>query len=414
MFTKRTKAMFSTDSLRGFVLERLTAAAEDIFVVFQRTIVEYEEEIDRQRRLLDNAGIKAHETFSDVLQKHDGEDEEVSAGQKLCDQERNFNSQDQEEPEPPQIKEEQEELFSSLEVEQLIVKQETETFMWTPTHEDSDLSEPKQHHLSYNFHVAENQYPQENEHGDSIGKSEPTLMKKLYKINYLNTETSKVDCNPHQSENSFECDTCGEILKNKSELQIHQSVHGGKKTHSCKICGKMFSHKSDLTKHTRSHTGERPFSCSVCGKSFSFNHVLRDHMRTHTGERPYSCSVCGKSFSRMSHLKNHDKIHTCDKPFTCEICGKMFRVRGELKDHMRTHTGEKPFTCEVCERSFTYRSVLTAHMRRAHTGERPYLCKTCGKSFFESSNLSRHMKSHAVQTSSHVHAEEVEMIQFKL
>ncbi len=45
--------MSSVDCLREFVIERLTAAAEEIFGVFQKTIVDYEEEIDRQRRLLD-------------------------------------------------------------------------------------------------------------------------------------------------------------------------------------------------------------------------------------------------------------------------------------------------------------------------------------------------------------------------
>ena len=39
--------------MRGFINERLTAAAEEIFGVFQKTIFEYEEEIDRQRKLLD-------------------------------------------------------------------------------------------------------------------------------------------------------------------------------------------------------------------------------------------------------------------------------------------------------------------------------------------------------------------------
>ena len=45
--------MSSVECLRGFINERLTAAAEEIFGVFQKTIVEYEEEIDRQRKLLD-------------------------------------------------------------------------------------------------------------------------------------------------------------------------------------------------------------------------------------------------------------------------------------------------------------------------------------------------------------------------
>ena len=45
--------MSSVGYLREFVNERLTAAAEEIFRVFEKTIAEYEEEIHRQRRLLD-------------------------------------------------------------------------------------------------------------------------------------------------------------------------------------------------------------------------------------------------------------------------------------------------------------------------------------------------------------------------
>lgn len=45
--------MSSFDHLKAFVNERLTAAAEEIFVVLKKTIVEYEKEIDRQRKLLD-------------------------------------------------------------------------------------------------------------------------------------------------------------------------------------------------------------------------------------------------------------------------------------------------------------------------------------------------------------------------
>lgn len=41
--------------LRHFVNERLAAAAEEIFRAFEDTIVEYEEELSRQRRLLDIA-----------------------------------------------------------------------------------------------------------------------------------------------------------------------------------------------------------------------------------------------------------------------------------------------------------------------------------------------------------------------
>ncbi|MEQ2186545.1 hypothetical protein GOODEAATRI_029674, partial [Goodea atripinnis] len=45
--------MSSAQSLREFIRERLTAAAEEIFTAVDKTIVHYEEELDRQRRLLE-------------------------------------------------------------------------------------------------------------------------------------------------------------------------------------------------------------------------------------------------------------------------------------------------------------------------------------------------------------------------
>ena len=46
---------FLIQHLKEFINERLTAAAEEIFSVVQNSMVQYEEEVDRQRRLLDIA-----------------------------------------------------------------------------------------------------------------------------------------------------------------------------------------------------------------------------------------------------------------------------------------------------------------------------------------------------------------------
>ena len=48
--------MSKVQTLRVFVKQRLTAAAEEIFELFERTIAEYEEELCRQSRLLQDAG----------------------------------------------------------------------------------------------------------------------------------------------------------------------------------------------------------------------------------------------------------------------------------------------------------------------------------------------------------------------
>ncbi|KAK5927086.1 hypothetical protein CgunFtcFv8_022608 [Champsocephalus gunnari] len=85
------------------------------------------------------------------LPQHPVCEEQVLSEQQLCIQERN-SSLDQEDPEPPQIKEEQEELCTSPEGEQLGLEQDTDAFMLTATKEESEHQL-----LSHNSHVAESQ-----------------------------------------------------------------------------------------------------------------------------------------------------------------------------------------------------------------------------------------------------------------
>lgn len=57
--------MSSAEQLKVLVRGRLEAAAEEIFVVFQRVIDGYEEELERQRKLFDavwKPEVKLHPT----------------------------------------------------------------------------------------------------------------------------------------------------------------------------------------------------------------------------------------------------------------------------------------------------------------------------------------------------------------
>ncbi|XP_034436662.1 PAX-interacting protein 1-like [Hippoglossus hippoglossus] len=167
--------MSSAQYLREFISERLTAAAEEIFTVFEKTIVQYEEEVARQRRLLDTVlkpEIKLHRI--ELPQQHVCEEEEVLTDQQLCHQERN-SSLDQEEQKPPQIKEEQEEMCTSQEGEQLVLKQETETFMLTPHCEESDHREPDelpQQHVCKEEEVLTDQQLCHQERNSSLDQEE--------------------------------------------------------------------------------------------------------------------------------------------------------------------------------------------------------------------------------------------------
>ncbi|XP_078791289.1 uncharacterized protein LOC144986836 isoform X3 [Oryzias latipes] len=95
--------MSSLQSLRELISERLAAAAEEIYRLCEGTIVQYEQELCRQRRLLDVIWKPKLQLHNIVLPQHWMTEE---ADQ--CNQQRNFRVE-QEEPEPPQIQEEQEE-----------------------------------------------------------------------------------------------------------------------------------------------------------------------------------------------------------------------------------------------------------------------------------------------------------------
>ncbi|XP_029967230.1 uncharacterized protein LOC115402807 isoform X3 [Salarias fasciatus] len=87
----------SVQALRDFINDRLSAAAGEIFTVFEQTIAQYEEEISRQRRLLEisyKPPIKLRRTESP--QQHIGNQKTSS-------------SLEGEQREPPHIKEEEEE-----------------------------------------------------------------------------------------------------------------------------------------------------------------------------------------------------------------------------------------------------------------------------------------------------------------
>ncbi|XP_067456477.1 zinc finger protein 271-like [Thunnus thynnus] len=388
---------------------------------------------------------------TELPQQHVCKEEEVLADQQLCDLEKNSSldqedpeppqikeeqkelctSLDQEDPEPPQIKEEQKELCTSLEGEWLVLKQETETFMLTPTCDESEdqtldlspdeaQSEAEEEHVvsmsvqssvvpepnnddqlfSHNSHVAESQDHKRGKHGDSgsTRKAEPKLKKRRHRRkNHTNNEDNstklKIHNNTDTGEKSLKCGTCGKSFMCKSILHRHLRVHTGDRPYPCNTCEKRFSQPGALKAHLRIHTGEKPYPCNTCEKRFSQLSQLKAHMTVHTGEKPYSCNTCGKRFSRLGQLKVHMTIHTGEKPYSCNTCGKRFSQLGALNLHMRTHTGEKPYSCNTCGKRFSQLGALNLHMR-THTGEKPYSCNTCEKRFSQLGALNVHLRVH--------------------
>ncbi|XP_078793977.1 uncharacterized protein LOC144987956 [Oryzias latipes] len=130
--------MSSLQSLRELITERLAAAAEEICRLCEGTIVQYEQELCRQRRLLDVIWKPELQLHHIVLPQHWMTEE---ADQ--CNQQRNFRVE-QEEPEPPQIQEEQEEpeppqiKEEQEETEPPQIKEELQSFNVTDSQDEEE------------------------------------------------------------------------------------------------------------------------------------------------------------------------------------------------------------------------------------------------------------------------------------
>ncbi|XP_014012216.2 uncharacterized protein [Salmo salar] len=136
--------MSKQQSFHVFLNERLTSAAVDIFGEVEKTVVEYQEENDRLRRLLRRTP-EIQLCRIESLQFSVSE-EEVPPEQQHCEQEWS-PSLGQKDPETIQIKEEQEEVRTSQEEEQLQgVEPDIIEFIFTPpcVKRECDQEDPRQ------------------------------------------------------------------------------------------------------------------------------------------------------------------------------------------------------------------------------------------------------------------------------
>ncbi|XP_051262119.1 zinc finger protein 233-like [Dicentrarchus labrax] len=268
-------------SLKAFLNERLTAAAEEIFGAVEKTIADYKEEISRSKDL----EISRLRMQLKLLKSEPRLDR--CLGAQL--QQHTHHHHHLHPPPPPPPPQQQQQLHQSIPA----------------------VEAPESQHC-------------EEDGGSSMEQEHP--------------EPSQVKKEQQRSHRDFWMGHDAEQLESlesdiKDFISSPSSLRGGLQDPTLPFHP---NHHNANNNNNNEESKEKPYCCSVCEKRFSNCSHLAAHIRTHTGERPYRCEICRKTFITTSALNRHQTIHTEGKHFVCNYCGKSFKWMESLGRHMRS------------------------------------------------------------------------------
>ncbi|XP_057690509.1 zinc finger protein 354A-like [Corythoichthys intestinalis] len=134
-------------------------------------------------------------------------------------------------------------------------------------------------------------------------------------------------------------------------LEIHADYQGDDKQSNCSQ-KEMTLANEDITLNCQktlsaSHSSESVTNKSqlVTLKTFPPEQPLPKIVSTCTGEKCYCCSLCTQTFNKNQELIRHMKTHRGLEIFSCELCNRTFSCKGTMYKHMRTHPEKQVKSC---------------------------------------------------------------------
>ncbi|KAJ0012145.1 hypothetical protein NQD34_013120 [Periophthalmus magnuspinnatus] len=450
--------MSKHQTLRALVTERLTAAAEEIFALFERTIADYEEELCRSKEENQRNQESLDSVLSPRLELLRSEVQILSVESLECPGSDRDTPRIKEEPEEQSVKQEKDTLTAQLPVgvaesssvclksgeSSLLQQRQTEareetqgedistephlhteieghTEYSSDTDNDEDWTDP------FSCSAAQMETEADGDHYNQVQKAQTlralvneqlTMAAEEMGLNQDTPQTPWIKEEPEEqsvkqkeeqlpvgvAESSSVCLKSGE-----SSLLQQRQTEAREETQ-----GEDISTEPHLHPETKGHTEyssdtdnyeywRDPFSCSAAQMETEAD---GDHYNQ-VQIRATSTAPCSGLFpinmsapETRASLNNGDLSRTAERAegnkHQCFVCKKRLGSKQNLQRHIRVHTGEKPFSCSACEKSFSRRDILAAH-ERTHTGERPYTCCICYKGYTHRHHLKKHMRTHMTQ-----------------
>ncbi|XP_034043259.1 zinc finger protein 567-like isoform X2 [Thalassophryne amazonica] len=440
--------MYKTEKLKALVNERLKAAAEEIFSLFEKTIQDYQEEVFRSKQEIDSrrrlVGCKAPLQLS--VQEDDASPEQ--------------NAQ-----QPAQIKEEHEELWTN-QAGEMLQEDDTKDSLFNVIYmERSDEYGRWYSHSNQNIESVEGDplpstSARQKAEPDPEYYAAPELTSDYQMINDVDSDDCRGSGGHHSGTKRNEqqraaplqrsiqeeeaaseqehCDSKIGLGEDDQEAQLvneHDKLwtnQSGEKlqeddtkdslfnipymrrhdeeARSCSYSNQISENIGDpLPSSSTEHKAEPEQCCGDPELTGDYQMGENVDQRGSEGQqsgtaknkqqpgktvaRLYACSFCNKTFRTKFILANHVTIHTEAKLYSCRICGKRFLYRTHLQLHMNCHSGQRPYTCNICGKGFTHPGSISTH-KRTHTGEKPYSCADCGKHFRQKADLIKHTLIH--------------------
>ncbi|XP_019748613.1 zinc finger protein 516 isoform X2 [Hippocampus comes] len=167
------------------------------------------------------------------------------------------------------------------------------------------------------------------------------------------------------------CRLCGYEAQREDQLLSHIE-----KVHITVDTGEQMCLKEEAVAEAAESQCDETFPCETCGQVFTQAWFLKSHMKKHAGILDHCCQICGRRFREAWFLKSHMKTHntrsrsraksdSVEHPATindvaqgpeivgsvasvyqmCSKCGNLFHSKESLRAHDKLHSlsfGKKP------------------------------------------------------------------------